>query len=897
MSLKRFFRRSRWDRERLEELESYLQIEIDENIVRGMPADEARAAARRKLGNTTLIREEIYGMNTIRFLDALERDFRYALRTLRRNRAFTWIAVLTLSLGIGATTAMFSVLDGILLQPLPYPEQDRLIELVHEAPGLRINELFASPAIYFSYRDNSHTFESVALWDWDKSPSTVTGSGDPEAVQSLVVTHEFLATLGAIPVLGRGFTEADDRPGSPPTAVISYAYWQRHFGGTGGLGQTLIVDGVPRQVIGVLPQWFRFFDYSAEIFYPMQPVRSASRFPGFDGRGIARLKRGITLAEANADVRRMIPILGAEFGGGFRDDVRFGPRLRFLKDSIVGNLGDTLWVLMATIGLLMLIACANVANLLLLRTQERRQELAVRAALGAGSSHLAGLVCTESVVLGLAGGLGGLGLAYFSLPFLLSASAADLPQIMRVTVNSTVMMVAFSVSVLAVLIFALMLAIHFYFTRVRIPQALHSGGRSVTGRRYDNRIRQILVVSQVSLALVLLIGSGLMIRTFRTLQRVDPGFRDPGRVQALQLTIPLADVSDPRQANINPERTFRIQNAIQDQMATVAGVESVGFSAFNDGLPMDGDGRGGGIVIEGRTPAEEVGVEIQFISPKFFETLQTPLVAGRTFDWTDVYTGRPVALVSENFARAEWGSTRGALGKRIVVPTAPPREVVGVVGDVHHNGLSQPAPKFVSFPLLIDAPQTGIRTATYVIRSSRVGTPGFLEELQKAVWSVNRNVSLGKIQTLGVLGNVETLGDLYRRAMARTSTTLTLLAVTSTMALVLGLIGIYGVVSYSVSQRRREVGIRLALGARPGELRWFFVRHALALAGLGVLIGTVGAAGLTRLMASQLFGVGPLDPLTYAAVGIGLVAAVVFAAYLPVRRAFAIDLIETLKSE
>lgn len=838
-------------------------------------------------------------MNTITLFDVVERDLRYAMRSLRRNRTFTMVAVLTLALGIGATTAIFSVVNGILIQPLPYPEQDRLIELVHEAPGLGIDELFASPAIYFSYRDHSRTFESVGLWDWDRSPATVTGSGEPEAVQSLVVTHEFLAILGASPVMGRGFTEADDVPGSTPTAVISYGYWQRHFGGTGGLGQTLVVDGIPREVIGVLPPWFRFFDYPAEIFYPLQPVRSAARFPSFDGRGVARLKEGVTLDAANADVSRMIPILSTEFGGSFNDDARFGPRLRFLKDSVVGKLEDTLWVLMATIGLLLLIACANVANLVMARTQARQQELAVRAALGAGWGGIARLIFTESTILGLAGGTAGLGAAYFSLPLLLSAGAADLPQIMSITIDSRVLMVTFGLSLLAAQVFALIPAIHFALPKLQIPSALHSGGRSMTGRRESNRVRHLLVVSQVSLALVLLIGCGLMIRTFHTLLKVDPGFRDPGRVQALQLTIPLADVRDAKRPGVpDAEKTVGMQNSILDRLAAVAGVDSAAFAAANDGLPLDGDGRSGSILIEGRTPDDNVGIEVQFVSPNFFETLQTPLVAGRTFEWNDVYANRPVVLISENMARAVWGSARAALGKRVSwLPAGPWLEVLGVVGNVHHNGLNRPAPQTVSFPLVVNQPLSGMRTASFVIRSDRVGTPGFLEDLQKAVWSVNRNLSLGKLQTLGVLGNVQTLGDLYRRSTARTSTTLLLLAIAGTLALVLGLIGIYGVVGYAVSQRKREVGIRLALGARQAEIRWLFVRHALVLAGIGVVIGIAAAVGLTRLMTSQLFGVGPMDPLTYAAVAAVLVAAAMLAAYLPARRASSVDPVDALKAE
>jgi putative ABC transport system permease protein len=818
----------------------------------------------------------------------VRRDLRHAGRTLRRAPGFTIVATLTLGLGIGATTAMFSVVNGILLRPLPYPEQDRLIELVHEAPGLGIGQLFASPAIYFAYRDHSRTFESVGLWDWDNSPVTVTGSGDPESVQSVEVTHEVLAILGARPLVGRGFNETDDRPGSAPTAIISHAYWQRHFGGADPSGRTLIVDGVPRDVIGVLPQSFRFFDYPADIYYPRQPSRSTAAFPSFDGRAIARLRPGVTLREANADVARMIPILSEEFGrpGAQFANARFGPRLRQLKDSVVGDLRDTLWLLMGTIGLLLLIACANVATLVLVRAQARRPELAIRAALGAGWGAIARMVVAESVLLAFTGGAVGLTIAYFTLPLLLSLGKADLPGLMTVTIDFPVLLATFGTCVLATLVFALIPVFHLALPKRHLARTLHGGARSITEGPASNRARQLLVVAQVALSLVLLIGCGLMIRTLYMLRQIDPGFRDPAGIQTFQLTIPGANVADAgRAGSPDAEQSVRIKHALLDRLAAVGGVEAAGFSAFNDGLPLDGDGRSNSIVVEGRASLDGGGSpkEIQFVSPQFFETLGTPLIAGRTFDWNDVYRERRVVLVSENLARAEWGSAGGALGKRIGTrQTGPWSEIVGVVKDVHHNGLSQAAPATVIFPAVAS------ETASFVVRSGRVGTPGFLEDLRETVWSVNRNLSLASVQTLD---------DLYQRSMARTAMTLQLLAITGAIALTLGLIGIYGVVSHAVSQRRREIGIRLALGAATGEVRRMFVRHALVLVGIGVAAGLGASVGLTRLMASQLFGVTPGDPLTHLIVAFGLVAAAALASHVSARRASVCDPVELLKGE
>lgn len=479
-----------------EEIRFHIDRQTEKNLRAGMAPDEAHRQALIKFGGMERAKESTRDQFRSAFVEDFLRDLRYGGRALLRAPGFTIVATLTLALGIGTTTAMFSVVNGILLRPLPYPEQDRLIELVHEAPGLGISQLFASPAAYFGYRDHGRTFEAVGLWDWDSSPVTVTGSGEPEAVRSLEVTHEVLAILGADPIVGRGFSEADDRPGSVPTAVISHGYWQRHFGGADPVGQTLVVDGIPRQVIGVLPQWFRFFDYPAEIFYPRQPVRSGAVFPSGDGRGIARLKEGVTLAEANADVARMIPILSEEFPGGSVEEWRLGPKLRWLKDTVVGDLGDTLWLLMGTIGLLLLIACANVANLVLVRTETRRPELAIRAALGAGWGGIARVVFAESAILGLAGGAAGLSVAYAGLPLLLSLGAADLPHIMTVTIDPTVLRVTLGISVLATLTFALIPVFHIALPKLQLARVLGGGGRSITAGRESNRARHLLVVSR-----------------------------------------------------------------------------------------------------------------------------------------------------------------------------------------------------------------------------------------------------------------------------------------------------------------------------------------------------------------------------------------------------------------
>jgi predicted permease len=879
-------RRTEIERGLDEEIQFHIHGQTEKNLKAGMTPEDARRHALIKFGGVQSAKEHTRDQFRAGSVEDLVRDLRYGFRALVHAPGFTVVAVLTLALGIGATTAMFSVVNGILLRPLPYPDQDRLIELVHEAPGAGIPRIGGSPAVYFGYRDHNRTFEAVGLWDWDSSPVTVTGAGEPESVRAVELTHEVLGILGASTALGRSFNSRDDAVGGAPTAIISHAYWQRRFGGANPIGRTLVVDGVAREVIGVLPEWFRFFEYPADIFYPMQLVRSEAGFPQGNGRGLARLKRGVTLEQVNADVSRMIPLITAEFGrpGPEFDRLRFGPRMQWLKERVVGDLGETLWLLMGTIGLLMVIACANVANLVLVRTESRRPELSVRTALGARWADIVRVVLAENLILGLVAGVVGVAIAYFSLPYLLSLGADDLPYIMTVKIDMTVLVAALAISALATFAFAFIPLLRFVRPQTRLVESLRGDARGVTAGHEGNRTRHMLLVAQVSFALVLLVACGLMIRTFVTLRQVDPGFQDPSGVQTFQLTLP-ATVGNSGPPADAADQVVRTQHSIAERLMTVPGVRSAAFSSADDGLPLDGDGRTSSIFIEGKRTDGSLPPlkEIQFVSPGFFETMMTPLVAGRGFEWSDVYQRRPVALASENFARREWGSAAAALGKRVGTDRSGPWiDIIGVVKDVRHHGLNEPAPETVIFPPI------GRETAKFVVRSERAGTSAFFDDLRRAVWSVNGNVSLS---------NVQTLGDMYERSMARTSMTLELLAITGALALVLGLVGIYGVVSYAIAQRRREIGIRIALGAGYGEVRYMFVRSALMLVAVGVGIGLAGAVGLTRLMESQLFGVSPLDPQTHATVAFGLVAAAALASYLSARRASALNPVEVLKGQ
>jgi predicted permease len=806
---------------------------------------------------------------------------RHTIRTLLRAPAFALATVATLAIAIGATAAIFSVIDGVLLEPLPFPESDRLVAVRHLMPRLDEAEHDGSPAHYYTYRDNTTAFESVAIWY--SSTATVTGSGAPEEIQAVRASAEFLPTLRVEPVLGRPFTEADDAPGNPLTAMLSYAYWQRRFGGARDVvGRTFTLDGAPVQIVGVLPPTFRFLEEQAEVLTPAQPNRARTFVGGIGERLIARLEDGATLEGANADVARMIPLITQTFPPfpgvprAVIEENRTLPSVRLLKDRIVGDLYEVLLVLMGTIGMLLLIACANIANLLLVRTEARRQELAIRAALGAGAGAIARSLLLESAVLALLGGVAGLLLASAALPALLALAGSALPSALDIGIDGNVIVFTLGVSLLCgALLCLLPIAKH---AAPRVVEALRGASRSYSVGRETHRARNTLVVVQVALALVLLIGSGLMIRSFVALRAVDAAVQDPAQVQTLRVFIPPPTV---------PEfaRVVRMQNDIVDRIATLPGVESV---AYGSRRPLLGDGPSGPFVFDNAPESAET--EFRYVSPGFFATLGTPLLAGRDFEWADIYENRQVAIISENVATARWGSPAAALAHTLGrgVPGSPQSTIVGVVGNIHHHGVDRPAPEAVYLTQAEAVAQYASRTIFYFVRSERVGASAFVEELHRAVWAVHPELPLG---------SVEPLGAQYDRSQARRSLTLVLLAITSGMALLLGLIGIYAVIAYVLAQRTRELGIRMALGARAGTLKGMLVRQVLALVGVGVALGVVGALASTRLMESLLFGVTALDATTYVAMSAVLFSVALLAGYLPARRVTRIDPMQSLRAE
>jgi predicted permease len=882
-------RPTRADHDIADEIDSFFTETKAEFEARGLPPEEAARAARMHLGSMTAVREQVRSYGWENVLGGAFQEIRYTLRRLRATPGFTLMAIATLALGLGATTSIFSVINGVLLRPLPYADSERLIALWMTAPGVKIDDLNLSPSVYLTLADESRAFEAVCLWTGGMM--SVTGRGTPEQAAVVFATHELLPVLGIAPQFGRMFAASDDDPKSERSVMISDGYWRSHFGSDSSvLGRRLILDGNAYTVIGVLPPSFEFLDRKADLFIPMQFERAKVHLGNFSYRGIGRLKHGVTLAQANTDLGRILQLVNQRFpppdGYSARlfEDARIAPNLKPLKVEVVGDIGKTLWLLMATVGIVLLIACANVANLLLVRAEARQQELAIRAALGAGWTRIARELLLESVTLGVVACAVGLGLAFVALKVLAALNAVHLPRAHNIQIDAWVVLFALLISVTFSALFGLIPV--FRYARPQVAKALRSGGRSMSHSKERHRVRNLLVVVQVALALVLLVTSGLMIRTMRNLRRVYPGFTNAAGIETVRVGIPETQVKE-------PERVVRTEQAMLDKIAGINGVKSVSMTTSP---PMGGSESNDPVYAEDKAYREGAIPPIRrfkWVAPGYFATVGQRMLAGRDLTWAETYNRGPVALVTENTAREMWGSPEAAIGKRIrVTKTDDWREIVGVVADDYTDGVDKKAPTIVYWPLLQKNfegdPVEVQRSFSFVLRSPRAGTVSLRDELRRAIWSINSEIPLA---------NMDTLETLYERSLARTSFTLILLGVAGGMALLLGLVGIYGVISYSVSQRTREIGIRLALGAPLADVTRLFIGSGLLLSVIGCACGIAAALLLTRLMESLLFSVSPSDPLTYCAMSAALIIAAALASYLPARKAVKVDPVEALRVE
>ena len=819
-------------------------------------------------------------------------QFKQVLRRLGRAPLFTAVTLLTLAIGIGANTVVFSVVESVLLKPLSYSHAESLVGVWYHIPGIEIENMPMAPFLYFIEREQGTTFEDIGVYQGDSL--TVTGDGEPEHVSGLDVTDGTLPILGVKPAVGRLFTRRDDSPGTPQTVVLSYGYWRKKFGGDQSvIGRPIMVDGKAREIIGVLPRDFHFLDREdAALYLPMQWDRNKTKLGNFSYPGVARLKPGVTLAQVKADMTRLIPIAIRSFPApdGFPlslfEKVQMNPTPRPLKQDVIGDVGNVLWVLMGSIAVVLLVACANVANLLLVRVEGRRQELAIRSALGAGRGRITSGLLVESMILGFLGTLIGLVIAFGALRLLVAMKPTGLPRINEIGIDGPVLLFTFGLALFVSLVIGLIPVIRYAGTGLH--SGLREGGRALSQSRERHRARKTLVVVQVALALVLLICSGLMIRTFQALMHVSPGFTDPDTLQVFHLFIPESRVPDTQRDGV-----LRMQQQIENKIAAIPGVSSVTFGST---IPLEGFSQNDPVFAQdhsykqGELPAIR---RFKFITPGYLATLGTPLVAGRDLTWAETYQKRPVAIISENLAKELWQTPAVAIGKQIRVGTTDDwREVIGVARDVHDDGVNNPAPASVYWPVFQDRfegqKETVRRNVAFVIRSPRAGSAAFMKEVQQMVWSVDSDLPLA---------DPTTLGELYTKSMARTSFTLIMLCVAGSMALLLGIVGIYGVISYSVSQRTREIGIRMALGAQQQKLTGLFVRQGLWLTGIGVAIGLISAFLTMRLMSSLLFNVSPMDAGTYIIASICVVSIAWLACYLPSRRAAAVNPTMALRAE
>jgi putative ABC transport system permease protein len=810
-------------------------------------------------------------------------------RRLIRARLFTIVAVLTLGLGIGANTAIFSVIRGVLLKPLPFDRPDELVGVWHTAQGIGMPIINQSPSLYFTYREESRTFEESGMWD--SSSVAVTGAGEPERVNGLVVTDGTLAALRIQPVLGRRLTAEDDSPKAPPRVMLGHAYWMRKFGGDQSvIGRHLTLDGRPTEIIGVLPPRFTFLDVTPQLVMPFALNRANVFIGNFSYQGIARLKPGVTIEQANADVARMIPLAVERFrmAPGFTkqmfDEVKLGPKVRPLAEDVIGDVGNVLWILLGTVGIVLLIACANVANLFLVRAEGRQQELAIHAALGAGSRRIAWELLSESLVLGLLGGVLGLLLASAGISGLVALAPAGLPRLQEIGIDPIVLLFTLGVSLFAGLLFGLLPVIK--FATPKLAGALNQGGRLGTASRQRHRARNALVVAEVALAVVLLVASGLMIRTFQAMRHVEPGFVDPAHVLTIRISIPESLIKD-------PEQTARTHEQIGHKLEQLPGVASVGLTSS---VAMDGSGEHDPMFVEdfpgpgGRIPPIR---KYKMVEEGYLKTMGNRLVAGRMLTWNDSFARLPVVAISENLAREYWKEPSAALGRRIRnSPNDPWRTIVGVVADERDEGLAKPATGIVYWPLMMehfwDDTLNVQRNVTYVIRTERVKSPTLVKEIQQAVWSVNGSLPVA---------NVRTLEGIMSASMAQTSFALVMLGIAAAVALTLGVVGIWGVIAYIASQRTKEIGIRIALGAVSRDVTGLFLKQGLLLACAGIGFGMVVAGIASRVMSRLLYGVGALDPATYVAVALGLGLTAVGASYVPAARAARVDPAEALRRE
>jgi len=878
MSLKRFFQRRTRRADSALELEDHLQRETNENIERGMSPADARRTAHIKLGNVTNILGDISQQDSLGRLETLWQDLRFGIRMLLKHRGFALVSLLTLAIGIGANTAIFTVVDATLIRPLPYPNANRTVMIwEHRLPdGERQN--VTSPATFLNWQHDNTVFDHMAAMFND---SSILSGEVPEQIGTASVSPNFFSILGVNAAIGRVFVpEQDGNANSNRVAVLSFEVWQRRFASNPNvLGTQITLDDKPYTVVGVMPHGFQFFvkqqSFSSkkpEIWtaWTFSPETRASH--GRFLQAIGLLRPGVTFAQAQQSMLSLSSRLEAQDPASMKN---WSVNLVPLRSQLTGDVAQGLRLLLAAVAMVLLIACANVATLNLARASARRHEIAIRMALGASAKRVVRQVLTESSLLALVGGVAGFGLGYFSLNVLKSIAPANLIPLEALRLDVRVFAFAFAASLLSGLLFGIIPAIDAARTAPREP--LQEG--ATAARTGDSRglARRILVASEFAIALVLLMGAGLLIRSFQRLIAVDPGFR-ADHILTAWIQFPNARYQKDEQKN-----QFFAQ--LLDSIRAIPDVRSASADGF---LPFAGIIAGTGVQVEGRPIlpiSQQSDVNVSLVEPDFFETLGIPLISGRTFKRSEAFLATNNVVISQSMAQMLWPG-ENPLGKRVTIymkRNNKPSTVIGVVGDVKHSGLATAVKPTAYWSY----PELGFQFMTLVIRTE--GDPrSLIPDLRQTVLRIDKNQPIA---------DVVPMETLLSNSTARTRFATQVMAAFASIAILLAIIGIYGIISYDVEQRTREIGIRMALGAQRARVIHLVLRRGLILAGFGILFGIAASLGLTRLLASILYETKPHDPATFIAVSAALALIATSAGYLAVRRISSIEPMTVLRRD
>ncbi len=873
--LRPFLGRRRVHDEIDDELRFHIEMETRKYVAQGASPEEAHRRAMVRFGGVERFKEEVRGVDGVSLLEKVWNDLRYGMRGLVRNPVFSAVGVLTLALGIGASTAIFSVVDGILLRSLPFPESDRLVTLWADVSrrGGPVREWLNYPDFHDAERLD-HVFEAAALWGgWGP---TLVGRGDATMLDGYQVSQRMFGdVLGVAPELGRGFRPEDDQPGAPGVVVLSYGFWASRFGADPAiLGQTLTLDAQPYTIIGVMPPGFRMpYGEDAQLWGALQWNETSQA--GTRGhahiRSIARLREGMTVEAARVELDR----LGARLEVTYPEsNTGVGYALFPLQEDLVSVASSALWVLLGAVGFVLLLVCVNLANLLLARGSARTGELAVRSALGASGGRIAGQLLTESVLLAVIGGALGLGVAFLGTDLLVAIAPEGTPRIHEVTVDGRILAFAALATLASAVLFGLLPSLQ--GSRTDLRSGLSEGGRGGDGRRRGRSIRSWLVAGQVALAIVMLVGAGLFLRTLGEMSRADLGF-DPRGVATFALFLPPTRYPD-------VETRVGYHREVEARLSTLPGVTAVG--AVNS-LPLRGQDGDASFTIEGRpvpAPGEETVAWIRRVTPGYFDAMGLRLRSGRGFGAGDDREAPRVVMVNETLARRYFGD-QDPVGQRLNFsdPDDPTwREIVGVVGNIRNFGIRDEGRNSVYFPYA-QVPSTFM---TVVVKSTG-DAASVVPMVRREIGVIDPQIAL----------DVQAMEEVVRGSMEAERFVASLLSIFAAVALILAAVGLYGVVSYGVSRRLREMGVRVALGARAGQIGRLVVGRSVLLAVAGVVVGLGGALGLSRLVEGLLFGVSPADPGTFATVAVIMVVVAVAASALPAWRAARVDPVRVLKAE